>query len=86
MLALVGVVNIPIIYFLGQVVEHAAPGFVGQPDRSVDGTVMLWGMLLMALAFWMYSIAIALYRARSIMLERERGSEWVKGVLAEDSQ
>ena len=28
-------------------------------------------MLLMALAFWMYSIAVALARLRSIMLERE---------------
>jgi heme exporter protein C len=44
--------------------------------------LMLWGMLLMALCFWMYSIAVALYRARCIMLERERGTEWVKEVLA----
>ena len=44
--------------------------------------LMLWSMLLMALCFWMYSIAVALYRARSIMLERERGTEWVKEVLA----
>jgi heme exporter protein C len=30
----------------------------------------------------MYSIAIALYRVRTIMLERERDSEWVKNTLA----
>jgi len=34
--------------------------------------------LLMALAFWMYSIAIALMRVRAIILERERHTEWVK--------
>jgi heme exporter protein C len=42
---------------------------------------MLWGMLLTALAFWMYSIAVALLRARTIMLERERHTEWVRTLL-----
>ena len=39
---------------------------------------MLWGMLIMALAFWMYSIAVALMRVRAIILEREPHTEWVK--------
>ena len=39
---------------------------------------MLLGMLLMALAAWMYSIATALSRVRSIILERERDAEWVR--------
>jgi len=39
-------------------------------------------MLLMALAFWMYSIAVSLMRLRAIMLERERRSEWVKHAVA----
>jgi len=34
-------------------------------------------MLVMALAAWMYAIAAALSRARSIILERERNSQWV---------
>jgi heme exporter protein C len=33
---------------------------------------------LMAIAFWMYAIAVVLMRVRAIMLERERHSEWVK--------
>jgi heme exporter protein C len=41
-------------------------------------TTMLWGMLLMALCFWMYSIAVALQRARAIMLEREAHTDWAK--------
>jgi len=41
---------------------------------------MLLGMLVMALAFWMYSIAAMLMRLRSIILERERNSDWVKGL------
>ena len=58
-LALVGVVNVPIIYFSVQVVEHAAPGRVGEPDAAPSmAATMLTGMLLMALAFWMYAIAV----------------------------
>ena len=41
---------------------------------------MIWGMLIMALAFWMYTIAIALYRVRAIILERERHMAWVAGL------
>ena len=43
---------------------------------------MLWGMLLMAMCFWMYSIAVAFMRVRTIMLERERNTEWVKALLS----
>jgi heme exporter protein C len=39
---------------------------------------MLWGMLLMALCFWMYSIAMALKRVRTIILEREAHTDWVR--------
>ena len=39
---------------------------------------MLWGMLLMALCLWMYSIAVALMRVRAVILERESHTEWVK--------
>jgi len=34
-------------------------------------------MLLMALCFWMYSIAAALTRLRAIILEREAQALWV---------
>jgi heme exporter protein C len=82
-LALVGTVNIPIIYFSvkwwNTLHQGASVSVTKSPSMA---SIMLWGMLLMALAFWMYSIAIALYRVRTIMLERERGSEWVKEVLA----
>jgi len=39
--------------------------------------------LVMALAFWMYCIAAALTRARAIVLERERGAEWVDALARE---
>jgi heme exporter protein C len=82
-LALVGVVNIPIIYFSvkwwNTLHQGSSVSLTKSPSMAM---LMLWGMLLMALCFWMYSIAVALYRARCIMLERERGTEWVKEVLA----
>jgi heme exporter protein C len=51
-------------------------------DRAPSmASIMLWGMLIMALAAWMYAIAVALHRVRSIMLEREKGSPWVAELL-----
>jgi heme exporter protein C len=46
-------------------------------------TTMLWGMLIMALAFWMYSIAAVLYRVRTLILERERRADWVRELAAQ---
>jgi len=42
---------------------------------------MLWGMLLMALAFWAYAVAVAMARVRNIILERERHTEWVRDAV-----
>ena len=71
-LALVGVVNIPIIYFSvvwwNTLHQGASVSLKSAPKMA---TTMLLGMLLLALAFWMYSIAAALLRARSIIRERE---------------
>jgi heme exporter protein C len=44
-------------------------------------STMLTGMLIMALAFWAYAIAAALYRVRNVILEREQHSEWVKHAI-----
>ncbi|MBK6639532.1 MAG: heme ABC transporter permease [Rhodocyclaceae bacterium] len=82
-LALVGVVNIPIIYFSvtwwNTLHQGASVSLTKAPAMA---QTMLWGMLLMALCFWMYSIAVALIRVRAIILERERHTEWVKQLLA----
>ena len=78
-LALVGVVNVPIIYFSvkwwNTLHQGASISMTKAPSMAMT---MLWGMLLMALACWMYSIAVALMRVRAIILERERHSDWVK--------
>lgn len=76
-LALVGVINIPIIYFSvkwwNTLHQGASISLTKAPTMA---TTMLTGMLLMALAAWFYTIAASLHRARSIMLEREQGAEW----------
>ena len=76
--ALVGVINIPIIYFSVQwwntLHQGASVSLTRAPSMAAT---MILGMVLMALGFWMYSIAAALSRVRSIILERERNSEWV---------
>ena len=81
-LCLVGVVNVPVIYFSvkwwNTLHQGASVSLTKAPSMA---STMLWGMLLMALCFWMYSIAVAFWRVRRIMLERERHAEWVKKEL-----
>ncbi|MGA8048756.1 MAG: heme ABC transporter permease CcmC [Burkholderiales bacterium] len=80
-LAIVGVINVPIIYFSvkwwNTLHQGASVSLTRAPSMAMT---MLTGMLLMALAAWMYSIAAALWRVRSIILERERDAEWVRGL------
>jgi heme exporter protein C len=78
-IALVGVVNVPIIYFSVQWWNTLHQGASVSITRSPSmAATMLTGMLLMALAFWMYGIAVVLLRVRCIILERERNADWVK--------
>ena len=70
-LALVGVVNIPIIYFSVQWWNTLHQGASVSLTRSPSmAATMLLGMLLMTLAFWAYSIAVTLARVRCIIRER----------------
>ena len=82
-LALVGVVNVPIIYFSVKWWNTLHQGSSVSLTKSPSmAATMLWGMLLCALACWMYAIAVALMRVRTIMLEREQDTDWVRTELA----
>ena len=82
LLALVGVVNVPIIYFSVKWWNTLHQGAsVSLSKAPTMATPMLMGMLVMALAFWMYCIAVALVRLRTILLERERHTAWARGAL-----
>ncbi len=80
-LALVGVVNIPIIYFSvkwwNTLHQGASVSLTRAPTMA---TIMFTGMLVMVLAFWMYSIAVSLARVRAIILERERHAAWAQAL------
>jgi len=81
-LALVGVVNIPIIHFSVQWWNTLHQGETVRifGKSSIDGS-MLWPLLIMALATKLYFIFALLLRARGSLLEQERGKQWVRDML-----
>ena len=83
LLLLVGVVNIPIIYFSvrwwNTLHQGASVSLTASPKMA---STMLTGMLLMSLAAWMYAIAAALHRVRTMIVQRERHTRWVRQLFA----
>jgi heme exporter protein C len=72
LLAIVGAVNIPVIHYSVVWWNSLHQGASVSVTRGASmAPLMLWAMLLMALAFWMYSIAVSLTRVRCIIRERE---------------
>jgi heme exporter protein C len=77
-LALVGALNVPVIYFSVKWWNTLHQGAsVSLTKGSSMAQVMLEAMLIMGVAFWMYAAAMALYRVRSIIVVRERHAQWV---------
>lgn len=81
LLVLVGSVNVPIIYFSVKwwnTLHQGASVSLTQGNKMA--ATMLLGMLVMALACWMYTIAVSLCRVRAIILEREKNAQWVRNI------
>ena len=78
LLAIIGLVNLPIIYFSVQWWNTLHQGASVSFKGTTMHIAMLQGMLLMAFACWMYAIGAALVRVRSIILEREARTRWVR--------
>ncbi len=78
-LAIVGVVNIPIIHYSVEWWNtlHQGPTVTKFDAPSID-TRMLIPLLLMAVAFKLYYTVVLLMRARCEVLARERNTQWVK--------
>ena len=78
-IAIVGAINVPIIYFSvkwwNTLHQGASVSLTKSPTMA---STMLWGMLIMSIAFWLYAIAAVLTRVRSVILERERNADWVR--------
>jgi len=77
-LAIVGVINVPIIYFSVQwwntLHQGATIRILGKPTIAPP---MLAAMLTMLAACWLYSIAVTLSRARCIITEREQNANLI---------
>jgi len=81
LIAIVGAINVPIIYFSVKWWNTLHQGASVSLTRSPSmAQLMLWGMLLMALSFWAYTLAIVCYRVRSLIVERERHADWVQAL------
>ena len=77
-LAIVGVVNVPIVKY--SVVWwnslHQGPSISKLDAPSIDSS-MLWPLLLMMLAFVLYFAAVMCDRLRTEILKRERSARWL---------
>jgi heme exporter protein C len=77
-LAIVGVINVPIIYFSvkwwNTLHQGSSINLTTSPSMAA---IMLKGMLVMAVGFWMYSIAVILVRVRREIEDRERNTAWL---------
>jgi heme exporter protein C len=86
LIAIVGAINVPIIYFSvkwwNTLHQGASVSFTSAPTMAAT---MFAGMILMALAAWMYTIAASLHRVRSIIIEREQGAEWLRNYTGTQS-
>ena len=86
LLALVGIVNLPIIHYSVQWWNTLHQGTTVDfldPARSSISPAMLWPLLVMALATHLYFFASLLGRTRTGLLSLESGKQWVRSLVAE---
>jgi heme exporter protein C len=83
LLAIVGVVNVPIIYFsvVWWNTLHQGSSLTMGKEQHMAST-MLVAMLLLTVACWAYAFAVVFARARAIVLEREGDTAWARALVA----
>jgi heme exporter protein C len=82
LLALIGLVNLPIIYFSVHWWNTLHQGSSVNFKGTSMHIAMLWSMLLMTFSFWFYAAGAGFVRVRTIILERERRTQWVRSLAA----
>jgi len=82
-LAIVGAVNVPIIYYsvIWWNTLHQPPSLT-TGNSSIEGS-MLTPLLLLALGFKLFYLTVLMIRTRCEVLERERNSAWVQELAQE---
>ena len=85
LLALVGVVNVPIIHYSVEWWNtlHQGPT-VTRLDKPAMDADMLWPLLQMALGFTLLFVWLVCVRMRAEILDRDARSRWVRRMLAEE--
>jgi heme exporter protein C len=77
LLAIVGSVNVPIIYFSVKWWNTLHQGSTIKFSGTSMHIAMQHALFTMLAACWLYAIAVVLARVRSIILERERNTTWI---------
>lgn len=78
-LAMVGLVMVPVIYWSVNCPNPAECASLHQSSsmQQIDPDIMK-AMLIMVVAFWVYSFGVIMMRVRNIILEREKHKRWVQ--------
>ncbi len=85
LLALIGVVNIPIIYFSVRWWNTLHQGAtISMSSAPKMASTMLSAMLVMTLACWAYAFAVVFMRTRAIILDREAHADWARALSREE--
>src|SRR6195952_5396892 len=87
LLAVIGSVNVPIIYFSVKWWNTLHQGSTISATMAPKMVAsMLTAMLLMTLACWAYSFAVVFTRTRAIVAEREGDTAWARALVAASNQ
>ena len=82
LLAIIGAVNVPIIYFSvrwwNTLHQGATISMTAAPKMA---QTMLFAMLLMTFAFWAYAFAVVFTRAQALALARDADAAWVQEAM-----
>ncbi len=82
LLAIVGLVMLPIIFWSINCPDpNQCAALHQRSSMSQMEPNILAAMLIMTFAFWMYSFAVILMRARGTILNRESETQWVREIL-----
>jgi heme exporter protein C len=81
-LAIVGVINIPIIHYSvewwNSIHQGPSVGKLDAPSIAID---MLWPLLVMVVGYQLLFFGLLMVRTRAQVLEREKQARWVREVI-----
>ncbi len=86
LLAVIGVVNLPIIHYSGMWWSslHQGPSLKTLDAPSISGD-MLWPLLLLIAASTLFFGALLLSRVRAEVLDREQNSRWIQDLFGDSA-